>query len=156
MAKTPKHTKPEVSETATETPSQPPQMINFAEPLAPADLTAGVSDKADEPLLTAADLKALHAQAHRDDEKRDFTLKVLEARAPVNTEPVEMPVIADRILEQTRLEMEAGRKMNDHHASLAVHRPPPAPDKGTTAVFRPEDYVPDQKKGQGNIVARNL
>jgi hypothetical protein len=35
--------------------------------------------------------------------------------------------LAPRIAEQTNAEIAAGRKMNEHHAALAVHRPPVGP-----------------------------
>ena len=62
-------------------------------------------------------------------------------------------VIAPRIIAQTNAELAAGRKLVDYNEALAVNRTPRPPDPSAgknEAVFRPGDYVPDQKKGQGN------
>lgn len=104
-------------------------------------------------------MDALRAEAGRDETKRDFTLKVLAARAKKEEPPAPPPPLAPRMAEQTNAEIEAGRKMNAHHAALQVHRPkPPGPEHGEKhqAVFRPADYVPDPKKNQGNVQGRNL
>lgn len=83
--------------------------------------------------------------------KREFTEAVLAARTP-EAAPVKLSPVAPRILAQTAAEMEAGKRMNAHHESMKAQRPQPKPTKteGTmTPVFRPSDYVPDQRKGQG-------
>jgi hypothetical protein len=100
------------------------------------------------PLLTSRQLEELQRIAENDNTKRDFVLKVMAARKKNAEPPPAPPPVAPQIAEQTRLEIEAGRKMNAHHAALAVRRPPPAPVKDD-AVFRPGDWVPDQLKGQG-------
>jgi hypothetical protein len=130
--------------------------IHFAEPISEAEQTAVVSD---EPTITEAQMNALQAEAARDDTKRDFTLKVLEARAKKDEPPAAPPPLAPRMADQTNAEIEAGRKMNEHHASLQARRPvhvPTQADGKSTAVFRPGDYVPDPKKGQGYVQGRNL
>lgn len=66
------------------------------------------------------------------------------------------PPVPERIAETTRLEMEAGRRRVAEFEAQKASRPQPAPhpSEGTnTAVFRPNDYVPDQKKGQGNVAS---
>jgi hypothetical protein len=71
------------------------------------------------------------------------------------------PQVPPAIVEQTRLEMEAGRKRMMEFANAEIERQEMHErnkrdkwaDKGSTPVFRPDDYVPDQKKGQGNITA---
>lgn len=138
-------------------PSNEP--INFAEPISAADLTAGVGNNPEDavPLVTAAQLEELQKAAARDDMKRDFTLKVLEARR--QQVPVEHPAppLAPRIAAQTNAEIAAGQKMNEHHAALQKHRPPPDyTNEKHQEVFRPSDWVPDQKKGQGYTQGRNL
>lgn len=148
-----------VQESAPAEPAPSNEPINFAEPISAADLTAGVGNNPEDavPLITANQLAELQKAAERDDMKRDFTLKVLAARqqqVPVEQAP---PPLAPRIAAQTNAELEAGRKMNEHHAALQKHRPPP--DYTTEkheAVFRPSDYVPDPKKNQGHVQARNL
>lgn len=140
-------------------PAPEPATITFDEPVGPADLTAGSGDKPEDavPLLSLEQLTALQAAAENDDLKRDFTLKVLAARAEQDKPEPTPPPVAPRVAAQTLAEMEAGRKMNEHHAALAARRPVrPPEDTGTTSVFRPEDYVPDQRKGQGGVQARAL
>lgn len=147
---TPKDTNQEAVQEAAPDKSAP---ITFVEPISADDQVAVVSDS---PTISDAELAELQRQADMENEKRDFTLAVLKAREPVEVPVVPAPV-APRIAAQTAAEMEAGRKMNEHHAKIAVRRPPPEDQNtGTTAVFRPGDYVPDQKKGQGNIQARDL
>lgn len=137
--------------------------ISFEEPISEADLKAGVNEdpnKAIPPALeiSAAELRALQNEAEQEDLKRDFTRKLMALREPPQAQEVKPPPVPDRIREQTRLEMEAGRKMNEHYEALhARHgRPRPEPETGTVSVFRPADYVPDPKKGQGNVATRNL
>lgn len=141
---------------ATQPKSDP---INFEEPISAADLTAGVADKPEDatPVVSVEQLRALQNEAERDNTKRDFTIKVLAARQK-NDEPEQPPPpLAPRIAEQTNAEIAAGRKMNAHHAALQVHRPKVEPELDKhQAVFRPGDYVPDAKKGQGYVQSRNL
>lgn len=138
---------------------QQSEPISFEEPVSAADLTAGVGDKPEDavPLVTAEQLRALQTEADRDNTKRDFTLKVLAARAKEAQPEQAPPPLAPRIAEQTNAEIAAGRKMNEHHAALQVHRPKPDPtNEKHQAVFRPGDYVPDQKKGQGYTQGQKL
>lgn len=152
---------PEQPQAAVAEPAPNTNPISFDEPVSAADLTAGVGDKPEDavPLVSAEQLAALQKEAAREDTKRDFTLKVLAARARRDEPEQAPPPLAPRIAEQTNAEIAAGRKMNEHHASLQVHRPhPPAENHGEKhqSVFRPGDYVPDPKKNQGNVQARNL
>lgn len=112
-----------------------------------------------EPVIDAASMEKLQAEAKRDDVKRDFTLKILEARKPKPEPQVEPPPLAPRVVEQTNAELAAGRAMVAKNEELAAARRPRVPeptDGKVTPVFRPGDYVPDQKKGQGNVQARTL
>lgn len=146
-------------EVAPEPAPQKQDPINFAEPVSAADLTAGVGEKPEEavPVISAEQLRALQNEAAREDLKRDFTLKVLEARKQNDAPEPAPPPLAPRMAEQTNAEIAAGRKMNEHHAALQFHRPKVEQDRTKhEAVFRPADYVPDQKKGQGNVSGRNL
>lgn len=91
-------------------------------------------------------------------DKKAFVERVMEARKPEEKPVVAQPV-APAILKQTQLEMAAGARMNKHFEQFhAAHPQPtghvPAPGEKTTSVFRPADYVPDQKKGQGYVEAR--
>lgn len=133
--------------------------ISFEEPVSVADLTAGVGDKPEDavPLVTADQLRSLQSEADRDNTKRDFTLKVLAARAKEVQPEQAPPPLAPRIAEQTNAEIAAGRKMNAHHEALQVHRPKPDPtNEKHQSVFRPGDYVPDPKKNQGYVQGQKL
>lgn len=136
------------------------------------ELTAPVSDPpvssspepiqlAEPPPESAFMRKQREDRAERERRVAEFNQRILDARAP-KPEPAKQPV-APPILEQTRLEMEMGRKMNEHHASLLANRPPVQRSRrelmaegnpGVSAVFRPHSYVPDPKKAQGNVDAR--
>ena len=115
------------------------------------------SPEASADTRTAAQKADDAAAAARHEAAKQFTERVLAARKPENTEPRPQPV-APGIVNQTRAEMEAGQKMNEHHANLKLNAPQrkriDATEGKNTPVFRPNDYVPDQKKGQGNVGAR--
>ena len=134
--------------------------ISFTEPAGqPAD-GAVIADErpagfVDPPLVSPAEFDALHAEAYRDNAKRDFVKKVMAARAPEDSPPVEPPPVAPRVQQQTLDELAAGRAMVAKHAAQQSQRTPHEPvDAGAKAVFRPADYVPDMKKGQGYVAAR--
>lgn len=97
---------------------------------------------------------AVQRQAENDNLKKDFVEQVMALRVP-EAVPAPPPPIPPRIAEQTRLEMEAGKaRVKEFEAQQASRpRPAPAPDGTMTAVFRPEDYIPDPKKGQGNLAS---
>ena len=89
-------------------------------------------------------------------EKKAFVEKVMEARTP-EAKPVVTQPVAPAILKQTQLEIEAGKRANAHYAEFHKANPQPkgpVDSTKTTSVFRPADYVPDPKKGQGNVEAR--
>jgi hypothetical protein len=147
-------------------------LIAFAEPAGPEALVAEVSaeaplpapepkpepEKAPEPapLNAAAAAEVRHA-ASTEQAKKEFMERVLRAREP-EAKPQQAQPVAPRIQEQTRLEQLAGQKMNAHHAAFRANAPQPKrEDNGSmTPVFRPNDYVPDPRKAQGNVGARNL
>jgi hypothetical protein len=93
--------------------------------------------------------------------EHDFVKAILKAREPPPVPEHTPPQVPPAIVEQTRLEMEAGRKRMMEFAGEEVarqeaherHKRDKWADKESTPVFRPDDYVPDQKKGQGNITA---
>jgi len=96
-------------------------------------------------------------QAENDNMQRDFMVAVAAARNP-EPKPYTPPPIPERIAEATRLEMEAGRRRVSEFAAIEAARPKPQPqaqpgNATMTPVFRPADFVPDQKKGQGNIAS---
>ena len=118
----------------------------------PAQVAAAVEAKAQEPTQDFSKEDQLHAES--DNLKRDFLQRVAAARAP-EIKPYTPPAVPPRIAEQTRLEMEAGRQRVAEFAEQQASRPRPAPqqDGSMTPVFRPEDYVPNQKKGEGLIAS---
>lgn len=168
------------------TPDQPAVqsgLVDFADPVAPVDN----KQVTPENVQAALDAKAAEVEAEkpaqepapepepepepenaRDRADREhqeanramvdqFVQKVRAANRSEAVEPKPQPV-PDRIAEQTRLEMQAGQRMNEHHANLRFNAPKARkidrPEGTMTPVFRPADYVPDLKKGQGNVGAR--
>lgn len=109
-----------------------------------------------EAVPSQAVMRELRQQADDDDLKRTFMERVAVARAPLTTAYVPPPV-PSQIAAQTLLEMQAGADRVAQFAEQERLRPRPKPpeDGNTTAVFRPEDYVPDQKKGQGNLASNS-
>ena len=158
MARRPQvQTEPIPSETPDQSPV-PSQPISFTDPVSPADQVAAVSDTAPEGFglvtgpVTPEQMDALHAEANRDNIKADFVRKVMEARAKAAEPPPPPQPVAPAIAEQTKAEQEAGRQAVARHAEQArIHRRPAPEPQTSTAVFRPADYVPDQRKGQGYI-----
>lgn len=95
-------------------------------------------------------------EAENENMRQDFMADLKRANTPVVNE-YQTPAIPVRIAEQTRLEQEAGRARVAEFEAQKVQRPQPEPQKnGTmTEVFRPDDFVPDQKKGQGLIASNS-
>src|SRR6185369_14227841 len=95
-------------------PTDPENQLNLAEvfqgsPKKEPDIHTGLAEPAKPKIeITAAQRAELERLAALDKKKRDFTEAVLAARQPKTPVNVVQPV-APRILEQTRLEMEAGR-----------------------------------------------
>lgn len=106
--------------------------------------------------------KGVYEEAVEDNRQRKFTLSILEARTPTIVAPYVPPPVPEGIALQTQAEMEAGRKrVSEFEANEAVrrqvaeaHKNDRWADKKSTAVFRPGDFVPNQRKGQGNLGGR--
>lgn len=103
---------------------------------------------------------AAMAEAERENTKRGFMDRVMQARAnqkPKEYTPPERPA---GIVKTTNEEMAAGAALVAKRAAEdALRKVPPKEkwDGDTTSVFRPADYVPDPKKNQGvNLGARTL
>lgn len=128
-------------------PSQPPQEAGATQ------IPANIVIDPKVPHVSEVHKRELVREQARADELRAKLLGTVAKRNLPPVEPKAQPVPA-AIAEQTRLEMEAGRKMNDHHAG--VRSIPPRridPREGTSVpVFRPADYVPPLTKSPG---ARN-
>ena len=93
----------------------------------------------------------------REASKKAFLEKVMEARRKAAAPPPPTQPVPPAVLAQTQAEIAEGKRMQAIHAERAGQRvaPPHDPREGNSvAVFRPGDYVPDQKKGQGNTNAR--
>lgn len=103
----------------------------------------------------------IYSEAAESNREHDFIKAIMAARAPVEKPPYVPPVPPPAVQEQTRLEMEAGRKRVMEFAAEEVarqeaherHRRDKWADKGSVEVFRPPAYVPDPKKGEGVIKA---
>lgn len=174
----PKQSTPQAAPTQAPPPEATDQSapIQFADPVSPADLTAGTGETPaaavaaveatlapqEKPIelgITDKEMSALQAEANRDNIKKDFFDKVHAARVKEHQEPAAPPPIAPRIVDQTNAELQAGAALVAKNEELRVRRSPPVPDNTegkNTAVFRPGDYVPNQRKGQGNVQGRNL
>ena len=141
-------------------PTDPENQLNLAEVFQGSqkkepDIQTGLAEPAKPKIdITAKQRAELARLAEQDRKKREFTEAVLAARQPKTPVNVVQPV-APRILEQTRLEMEAGRAaVAKAEAAKPQSRPQPQQDPGVTPVFRPADYVP--KMNKGNVGGRTL
>ena len=97
--------------------------------------------------------KELQTEAEDEDRKRDFVAEVFAARETPAAKVYTPPPVPDAVKTQTQLEMEAGRQRVAEFEAIEASRPKRRPQTNETmqSVFRPADYVPDQKKGQGLI-----
>jgi hypothetical protein len=103
----------------------------------------------------------IYDEAMAQNREHEFIGAIMEARKPPEVNAYTPPQVPAAIVEQTRLEMAAGAKRVAEFAAQeaerqAVHernKRDKWADKESVPVFRPDDYVPDQKKGQGNITA---
>ena len=90
-----------------------------------------------------------------ENEKNAFYQAVLAARHQGIPPAVVTQPVPARIASQTELEKAAGAAAVAAHAAAQGRRIVPAtalPTDGTmTPVFRPGDFVPNQRKGQGNV-----
>src|SRR5579864_2566633 len=140
---------------APQPPSEPTPPAPVSEPIKlniPDDVTTRY-DEVNQPAVVAAQVqpkppeppaqhftKDLQDQAEADNLKRDFISGVMAARAPAPA-PYVPPPVSERVAEQTRLEIEAGRKTLAVHSERQAVRPRHVPDprEGTTkSVLRPE------------------
>lgn len=110
------------------------------------------------PALHAMAEAELRGDALRENIKRDFVQRVMEGRRKQEAPPPPVQPMPPRIAEQTLLEQKAGAaqvaRAAEHQA--AHGGPRPNTDGTTKPVFRPADYVPNQKKGQGYLNSRNV
>lgn len=141
---------PEAALAALPNPGAPVQIAGLAD-----DLTAKVPEinQVAQEAVQQFQL-ADQRQAENENKVRDFMGKLAAAKRPEDT-PYVPPPIPLRIAEQTRKEMETGAaRVAEFEAQQAARpRARPETDRSMTPVFRPADFVPDQKKGQGNLAS---
>lgn len=129
-------------------PSEPIAIIGL-----PDDLTVRVAEINQFAEAVQGFDKDTYERAQEDNLQRDFVEKIMEARRAVSVKPYIAPPIPAQISEQTRMEMEAGKKRVAHFEEQERLRPRPhrnADVNGTMVpVFRPDDFIPDPRKGQG-------
>ena len=102
-----------------------------------------VASSAPEKSENARDAKERIWHEEQEAKRRGFVQAYAKANE-AEEKPIIVQPVAPAVAEQTRLEQEAGRKMNDHHAALRGGRPPMVknPSDGSMVpVFRPADYV---------------
>lgn len=125
------------------------------------EVTAAVTDEQEPPAnMTARQRAEWEKHLEREKIKREFVRKVMEARKAPEPEHKPQP-LAPAMHARTKAEMEAGAKRVAANAQIEAQRPkgqrPVDPREGTmTPVFRPKDYIPDPKKNQGNVGAREV
>ena len=119
-----------------------PAVVTAANPAAPP-----ASAKSEN----ARDAKERIWHEEQEAKRRGFVQAYAKANE-VEEKPVVVQPVAPAVAEQTRLEQEAGRKMNEHHLSLRGGRPPTVknPSDGSMVpVFRPADYVQPKMSESG-------
>lgn len=163
---------PEVQEQTTQAPPEADEvqsgLVDFADPVSPTDNKQATPEKVqaaiDAKVAQDAALADVAAQAAAQDHrtaaqraedahvaaneaaKQDFERRVMAAREP-ETAPLKAQPVAPQIEAQTRAEMAAGQRMNEHHANLRANAPqrrqiirPGVTEPTTTAVFRPGQH----------------
>jgi uncharacterized protein YukE len=86
----------------------------------------------------------VYEEATNTNFQKDFVQRVLEARQQPAQAPSLPMQVAPRVLEQTRLEMAAGREQVERVAAERASRQAPLPDKWdgkNTEVFRPGEFT---------------
>jgi len=118
------------------------------EPETPPDFAPipTASPKADAPKLNARDAAEEAWKSEQDEKRRDFMKRYYAAREETCSPRVVTQPVAPAVAEQTKLEMAAGAKLNEHHAALRggrVNTPPVDVAGGAkmVPVFRPADYT---------------
>ena len=88
-------------------------------------------------------------QEHLDAQKQAFTDLIRKARQPERVIEYKAPPISERVAQQTKDELAAGRAASQKIAAQHAARPRPVTPSGMVPVLRPASFVPDQRKGQG-------
>lgn len=134
---------------ASQTPDPLPTSNVTSQPV-----TADVPERVDHHLEAMA-------EAERENTKRGFMDKVMQARANQQPKPYTPPERPARIVQATNEEMAAGaalvaKRAAEDEVRKAIPKPKEKWEGDTAVVFRPSDYIPDPKKNQGHVQARPL
>jgi hypothetical protein len=156
-------TPPVVESVAPPTPTASTMVISDEPIAAPPDAVPVPAAPAAPIQSSALDAAAQAEQARvrqLENEKNAFYQAVLAARHQGIPPAIVTQPVPERIASQTELEKAAGAAAVAAHAAAQGRRIIPAtalPTDGTmTPVFRPGDFVPDQKRGQGNVTNTTL
>ena len=155
---------PVVAESAASPTANVSSMVISDEPIAAPPDAVPVPAAPSPPVQSSALDAAAQAEQARvrqlENEKNAFYQAVLAARHQGIPPAVVTQPVPARIASQTELEKAAGAAAVAAHAAAQGRRIVPAtalPTDGTmTPVFRPGDYVPDQKRGQGNVASTSV
>ena len=134
----------------------PDALITIAEPPAPA-VELGPLPQTEQPVENARDKAEREYHEKAQARIRQFEDNLRKANLSEVIPPKPQP-IAPAILEQTKREMEAGRKMNEYHDNLKANRPAPKlsaaeiASQGTSIpVFRPDDGKGSKEQNHGKF-----
>ena len=146
----------QVEAVAEQPTAEPDALITIAEPPAPA-VELGPLPQTDKPVENARDRAEREYHEKAQARIRQFEANLRKANLSEVIPPKPQP-IAPAILEQTKREMEAGRKMNEYHDNLKANRPAPKlsaaeiASQGTSIpVFRPDDGEGSKEQNHGKF-----
>lgn len=156
---TPSPTPASAPPVAVAVPSAAASMVISDEPIpTPPDavpVPPAPSPSIQSPALDAAAAKEQARITLLENEKNAFYMAILAARKQGLPPALVTQPVAPHIVNQTQQEMAAGAAQVAKNAEAQGRRiitPTALPTDGTmTPVFRPPEYVPDQRKGQGNV-----
>ena len=146
----------QVEAVAEQPTAEPDALITIAEPPAPA-VELGPLPQTEQPVENARDKAEREYHEKAQARIRQFEDNLRKANLSEVIPPKPQP-IAPAILEQTKREMEAGRKMNEYHDNLKANRPAPKlsaaeiASQGTSIpVFRPDDGKGSKEQNHGKF-----
>ena len=144
----------QVEAVAEQPTAEPDALITIAEPPAPA---VELGPLPEAPAENARDRAEREYHEKAQARIRQFEDNLRKANLSEVIPPKPQP-IAPAILEQTKREMEAGRKMNEYHDNLKANRPAPKlsaaeiASQGTSIpVFRPDDGKGSKEQNHGKF-----
>lgn len=142
----------EIVEAPTPTAPIQAQTVAHSDPnsLDPRVLQEVLANRPTHPNENPKNKHALREEAVTREEKERFYQLLQDARKPPPEPPPPQPV-CPAVRSQTEAEMAAGRAQVQKNAEARALNPPPPPDPSNgmmTAVFRPEEYVPNMNQGR--------